>query len=274
MDNRRFLPFIIIGVVALLVIIYLSKSTFLTIQSGERGVIFRKFSDGLDKENIFEPGFQVIAPWNEMYIYNVKEQNVEETMNVLDKNGLSITTDISVRFHPLYNKIGYLHENFGKDYVNQLVVPEVRSIVRKVMGRYTAEEIYSTKRNEVETSIIEETESKLKSGNNNIQMTALLIRAIILPDQIKNAIENKLKQEQEALAYQFKLESEKSEAERKRIEAEGEARANSIINNSLTEELLKMRGIEATTELAQSENAKVVIIGNSDDGLPIILGNN
>lgn len=274
MDNRKFLPFIVLGVIILFFVIFLSKSSFLTIQSGERGVIFRKFSDGLDKEQIYNPGFQVIAPWNEMYVYDVKEQKVEESMNVLDKNGLSITVDISVRFHPMYGKIGYLHENFGIDYVNQLVIPEVRSIVRKVMGRFTAEEIYSTKRNEVETAIIEETENKLRSENNNIEMTALLIRSIILPEQIKNAIENKLKQEQEALAYQFKLESEKSEAERKRIAAEGEARANKIINNSLTDELLKMRGIEATANLANSNNTKIVIIGNSNDGLPIILGDN
>lgn len=274
MDNRRFLPYIVVGVVALLVIIYLSKSTFLTIQAGERGVIFRKFSSGLDKENVFGPGFQVIAPWNQMYIYDVREQKVEESMNILDKNGLSITTDISVRFHPVYNKIGYLHEKFGKDYVNQLVIPEVRSIVRKVMGRFSAEEIYSTKRSEVETAIIQETESILRDEDNNIQMTALLIRSILLPDQIKQAIENKLKQEQEALAYQFILARETSEAERKRIEAEGEARANEIINNSLTQELLMMRGIEATNRLANSDNAKVVIIGNSDNGLPIILGGN
>jgi regulator of protease activity HflC (stomatin/prohibitin superfamily) len=88
------------------------------------------------------------------------------------------------------------------------------------------------------------------------------------------AIENKLKQEQEALAYQFRLDREKSEAERKRIQAEGEARANEIINNSLTDKLLKMRGIEATTQLAESENAKVIIIGSGADGLPLILGNN
>jgi len=105
-------------------------------------------------------------------------------------------------------------------------------------------------------------------------MKALLIRSINLPADIKRAIELKLTQEQEALAYQFKLEKEKAEAERKRIQADGEARANKIINSSLTPELLKMRGIEATLELAKSPNAKVVIVGSSKDGLPLILGNN
>ena len=102
----------------------------------------------------------------------------------------------------------------------------------------------------------------------------MLIRSIELPDQIKSAIENKLKQEQEALAYQFRLDKERSEAERKRIAAEGESRANLIINNSLTSNLLKMRGIEATLELAKSPNTKVIVVGSGKDGLPMILGGN
>jgi regulator of protease activity HflC (stomatin/prohibitin superfamily) len=141
-----------------------------------------------------------------------------------------------------------------------------------VLGRFTAEEIYSTKRAEVETAIKNETEKILSA--NNVTATAVLIRSIVLPDQIKGAIENKLQQEQEALAYQFRLDKEKSEAERKRIAAEGESRANNIINNSLTDKLLKMRGIEATLELAKSPNSKIIVVGSGKDGMPLILGNN
>ena len=142
------------------------------------------------------------------------------------------------------------------------------------MGRYTAEEIYSTKRAEVENLIQDEASEVLKKPGNNIILKSLLIRSITLPAQIKEAIENKLQQEQEALAYQYRLDREKSEAERKRIAANGEATANKIINSSLTPALLKMRGIEATTLLAESPNSKVIVIGNSKDGLPIILGGN
>ncbi|UII23962.1 prohibitin family protein [Fulvivirga ligni] len=272
MDNRKFLPFIIILVIAAVLIIALSSSIFFTIEAGERGVIFYKFGGGLDKENILTPGFGMKAPWNNLYVYTVRESSIEEKMDVLDKNGLSINVDVTLRFHPIYDQVGYLHENFGSSYVTSLVVPEVRSAVRQVMGRFTAEEIYSTKRGEVETMIKAETEKSLQQ--NNCEMKALLIRSINLPEQIKNAIENKLKQEQEALAYQFRLEKEKSEAERKKIAAEGEAIANKIINNSLTPELLKMRGIEATLELSKSTNSKVVVVGSGKDGLPLILGNN
>ncbi|NJN43198.1 MAG: prohibitin family protein [Flammeovirgaceae bacterium] len=254
------------------VLMGVSSSLFYTIEATERAVIFYPFGEGLDKENIVQPGIHIKAPWNDVYIYNVNEMSSNENMDVLDKNGLTIHVDVTVRFFPVPNKIGHVHEKFTRDYVNVLVNPEVRSTVRQVMGRFTAEEIYSTKRAEVETAIRTETENLL--NQNNVHTAAVLIRSITLPDQIKAAIENKLQQEQEALAYEFRLQREKSEAERKRIAAQGESAANNIINNSLTDRLLKMRGIEATLELAKSPNSKVIVVGSGKDGLPMILGNN
>ena len=271
MQNRR-LPLIILAVVSLIVVMALSSSLFYNISATERAIVFYPFGKGLDKDNVVGPGTHIKAPWNDIYVYRVNEISAEENMDILDKNGLSIHVDVTIRFFPIPEKIGYIHEQFTQAYETALVIPEVRSTVRQVMGRYTAEEIYSTKRAEVETSIKSETENIL--NKNNVHATALLIRSIALPENIKSAIENKLQQEQEALAYQFRLDKEKSEAERKRIAAEGESRANNIINNSLSERLLKMRGIEATLELAKSPNTKVVVIGSSKDGLPMILGNN
>ena len=264
--------YIIAAVVIVILLLLFGGRMFLIIQAGERGVIFKPYTSGLDKENIYTEGFHIIAPWNDMYVYNVREQQRDEPMDVLDKNGLSISMDVTVRFNPSFDKIGNLHEQFGINFVNVLVVPEVRSCVRRVAGRYTAEEIYSTKRAEVEQSIIEETKKIL--SENYIEMKALLIRSINLPEQIKGAIESKLKQEQEALAYEFRLQRETSEAERRRIEAEGIAAFNRIINASLTDNILKQRGIEATIQLSESANTKVIVIGSGKDGLPLILGNN
>lgn len=274
MDNRKYLPLIIVTAIVLIVVLSVGSSLIYKVKSGERAVIFNTLSGELDKQNVIGPGFHVKAPWSDAYIYDVTENQIEETMDVLDKNGLNINVDITVRFHPAYDSIGEIYETFRMDYQNRLVRPEVRSTVRQVMGRYTAEEIYSTKRPEVESAIKTETNDILGAPGNNIEMRALLIRSIKLPEQIRLAIENKLKQEQEALAYQFRLDKEKSEAERKRIAAEGESQANKIINNSLTDALLKMRGIEATQQLANSPNAKVIVIGSGEDGLPLILGGN
>lgn len=274
MENNKFLPFIITGIVAVIVLLYLSSELFITIKAGERGVLYKRFQGGTDFNISLTPGFHVKAPWNKIFVYNVRESIINEKMDVLDKSGLSVSVDVSVRFFPVYKQIPYLHEYFGEQYADLLVKPEVRSTVRRVMGRFTAEEIYSTKRAEVEEAIVAETEEILKSKDNNIQMQALLIRSINLPDQIKKAIESKLQQEQEALAYKFRLDREKSEAERKRIEAEGIAKYNQIINSSLTAQILKQRGIDATIELSKSPNAKVVIVGGGKEGLPLILGSN
>lgn len=271
MNNRR-LPLIIVGIVAFIILLTLSSNLWFTVEATDRAIIFYPFGKGLDKDNVIGPGTHMKAPWNDVYKYKVNETSKDENMDVLDKNGLSIHVDITVRFFPVPSKIGFIHEQFTAAYEDVLVIPEVRSTVRQVMGRYTAEEIYSTKRAEVEVSIKGETEKIL--NKNNVNATAVLIRSIALPEQIKQAIENKLQQEQESLAYQFRLTKEQSEAERKRIAAEGESRANNIINNSLSDKLLKMRGIEATLELSKSPNTKIIVIGSGKDGMPLILGNN
>ncbi|MDA3854234.1 MAG: prohibitin family protein [Bacteroidales bacterium] len=269
MKNKNGLIGIGVGAVILLILV---SSMLVRIDPGLAGVVFKPFSSGLQKDNVFTAGYHVVLPWNDMIIYDVRELKSEETMDVLDKSGLSVSVDISVRYRPMQKKIGYLHEEIGKGYQAILVVPEVRSSVRQVAGRYNAEEIYSTRRQEVEEAIITETAAVL--SKNNIQMTALLIRSIQLPTEIKNAIEQKLRAEQESLQMKFVLEKETQIADQKRIAAQGESDANKIINSSLTDQLLRMRGIEATLNLAESPNSKVVVVGGGKDGLPLILGNN
>ncbi len=263
---------ILVGIIAVIVLIILFSS-IITIEPGERGIIFRPWTSGLDKQHVYGEGVHIIAPWNEMYIYDVREQTIDfvgdNSLDVLDKNGLTIQVDVSVRFYPMYDKIGYIHEKFGKDYVHKLVIPEVRAAVRKVMGQYTAEEIYSTKRQEVEQKIIEQTEDVL--SRNYIKMTALLIRSIRIPDDLRKAIENKLTKQQEALAYDYIVEKEQKEKERKIIQAQGIAEYNKIISESMTDKVLTYESIQATLKLAESQNAKIVIIGNNKNGLPVIL---
>jgi len=274
MQNSKLVSVIVFLLFGLTVMFSFASSIFYVIESTERAVIFYKFGKGLDKENVIKPGFGIKAPWNDIYKFDITDNLVEETIDVLDGSGLSINVDVTMNFHLSYDSVGEIYETYQFDFLRRLVRPVFRSTVRDVMGRYTAEEIYSTKRAEVENLIQDEASEVLRQPGNNIILKSLLIRSITLPAQIKGAIENKLQQEQEALAYQYRLEREKSEAERKRIEANGEANANKIINSSLTPALLKMRGIEATTKLSESPNSKVIVIGSGKDGLPLILGGN
>lgn len=271
MKQRSLTSLMIFGIIGLILIVSLSNSIFLTIDAGEKGVLFKRFSGGLDKEKIYDQGFHVIAPWNTMYVYNVREQQQEEAMTVLSSNGLNIEVDVTVRINPEYDKIGYLHDKFGKGYMTSLVIPEVRSSVRNVIGRFNPEELYSSKRDEVQTMIEQDLEGSLAA--NYIELKAALIRDIALPEKVKNAIEEKLEAEQSALKYQYILDQERKEAERKVIEAQAKADANRILNASLTDKILRDKGIEATLELANSQNSKVVVVGgDGSGGLPLILG--
>jgi regulator of protease activity HflC (stomatin/prohibitin superfamily) len=272
LNMKKILPIAFIFGALILIFLFWSRMT-VTIGAGQSGVIFNTFGQGINLEQApLGEGFHFIAPWNKVYVYSVRQKERAEDMKMLSSNGLEIHIDVSAWFWPEKNKLPYLHKNIGKDYEAQVVIPAMRAAARSVIGRYTPEEIYSTKRDAIQVEMYEETAKIL--ALKYVHLDRMLIRSVILPASIKSAIESKLKQEQLALEYKFKIQRAQKEAERKRIAAEGEAAANKIINSSLTSELLKMRGIEATIKLSESQNAKTIIIGNGKDGLPLILGGN
>lgn len=264
----KLLPLFVFILVAIL---FLSSSTFLTINPGEKGVKFKRFGGGLQKDDIYDQGFHVIAPWNKMYIYNVQINEHFEKMNVLSKNGLNIEIDLSFRFYPKRDKIGFLHDEVGQDYLRKIIIPEIRSATREVIGKYLPEELYSTKREAIQEEILSITKQKVEAKY--LVLDDVLIREVNLPKTLEEAIERKLKEEQLSLEYEFRLDRERKEAERKVIEAQAKAEANKILNTSLTDKILRDKGIEATLELANSNNSKVVVVGGNGDGLPLILNN-
>lgn len=265
---RKILPIGLIFIGVIFVIVFFSRMT-VTIDAGHAGVLFRLLGGGIDTTQTYSEGFHFISPLNKMVIYETRQQEIAEEMNVLSSNGLEISVDVSAWYKPEYAKVGLLHSRIGKDYLRRIVVPSLRASARSVIGRYTPEQIYSTKRDVIQDEIFEEAKNIL--DDKYVDLTQILIRSIILPPTIKSAIESKLKQEQESLEYEFKLEKAEKEAERQRIDAEGKARANKILSASLTDKILREKGISATLELAKSPNTKVVVIGNSD-GMPLILG--
>ena len=192
-------------------------------------------------------------------------------MQVLSSNGLDISLDISVLYQPKIDELGLLHKTKGSNYLNVVIIPSLRAVARSVVGRYTPEQLYSTKRDAIQNEIFEETRDNVLTQH--IQLNSVLVRDVTLPTAIKEGIERKLVQEQEALEYEFRLVKAEQEAERQRIDAEGKARANRILSASLTDRILQEKGIEATLKLSESNNSKVIVIGSGENGLPIILGN-
>jgi len=266
-SGKRIILSVILGII---LIIVMWKSS-VTIKAGEAGVLFKTFGDGVETETTYGEGWHLIAPWNKMISYEVRQQEVLEDLAVLSSNGLEISLEVSSWYQPMRADLPKLHQEKGQDYLNRVIKPAIRSATRSVIGRYTPEEIYSSKRDVIQLEIFEETKKIL--DKQYIQLNEVLVRDITLPPTIKTAIENKLKQEQESLEYEFKLQKAQKEAEKVRIEAEGKAQANKILNASLTPNILKEKGIEATLKLANSPNAKVVVVGSGKDGLPLILGN-
>lgn len=270
-NPTKLMKWVIIGVLAFILITVLTNTTFLTIDPGEKGVKFKRFGGGLIKEKTYDQGFHIVAPWDKMYIYDVKINEGFEKMDVLSKNGLNIEVELSYRYKPTSERIGYLHNNIGKSYKETILEPEIRSATREVIGQYLPEELYSTKREAIQIEIFEKTKTAVELKD--IILDAVLIRSVQLPAKLKQAIEMKLEEEQQSLQYEFKLTKERKEAERKIIEAEAKAEANRILNASLSDKILRDKGIEATLELSQSPNSKVVVVGGSGDGLPLILNN-
>lgn len=261
---------VVIGIILLIILV--AKSS-VTIKAGDAGVLYETFGNGVvtDRPPLGE-GFHIIAPWNKVFIYEMRQQELSDKMQVLSSNGLEIKLDASAWYQPVYEDVAKLHQEKGDRYLERIIMPAIRSAARSVVGRYTPEQLYSSKRDAIQDEIFEETKRIL--DKQYIQLNEVLVRDVTLPTAIKTAIERKLGQEQESLEYEFRLEKATKEAERQRIEAEGKAAANSILSASLTDKVLKEKGIQATVELSKSSNSKVVVIGSGKDGMPLILGDN
>jgi regulator of protease activity HflC (stomatin/prohibitin superfamily) len=240
-----------------------------TVQSGHRGIVFKTLGGGTSKAVLGE-GMHFIPAWNHVIQYDTRVHEMKEQLVVLSSNGLTLRVDASVRFRPKTEELYELQTQIGPDYDQKVVAPIIRSEARKVFGRYQPEEIYSSKREEIERQIYDEVLKALEGKH--VIVEAVLVRDVNLPEAIQTAIGDKLAEEQRAQKMKFTLDRERQEAQRKQIEAEGIAKYQNIVRQGLTQEYLQFKGIEATSQLAESQNAKVVIVGSGKSGLPLILG--
>lgn len=265
------LPYLIALVLVLaLLILYFWNRIFIVIGPGQAGALYRPLTSGTVTDYVYPEGLQVLFPLNTMTIYDTRVQVIQHDLTVLTNRGLPITLKLAIRFRPIYELVGVLHQQVGVDYPKKVILPQIESVLRRRIGQHSPEEIYTNKEGVLSNIIalaIEEV------GQKFVEVDEIIIRTVELPKPVRTAIEEKLIYEQRHLAYKFRLEQEKQEAERKRIEALGIMVYQDIISSTLDENLLRWQGIQATLELAKSENSKVVVIGSGEQGLPIILGN-
>lgn len=262
--------YLVLGLLATVVVVAaLWERVVISIKSGEAGVLYRYFS-GTEMTNIYGEGLHLIWPWDRMYIYNTRLQTEERSYRLLTNSGLPVDIKVAIRYRPDVRLLPRLHVTVGSDYLSKVVFPETEAVLRKAVGQYGPEEVYTSQRGFLESIVIT---SLTNVEDRYILIDDVLVRAVDLPPLVRDAIERKLALNEERKAYDYRLEIEEKEAQRKAIEARGIETYQNTIKQSLTPDLLRWQGIQATRDLATSTNAKTVVIGAGEGGLPLILGN-
>jgi len=216
-----------------------------------------------------DAGIHIVNPLVKVHDMSVRTQQISEEANVPSKEGLIVNLDITVLYALNAREAADVYKTIGLDYENVIIVPLLRSVVRGVTAGYEAKALYTAEREALANQMMEQLKPMIE--DRGIVLEKVMLRSVKLPDILATAIEKKLEAEQQAEQMKFVLDREKQEAERKRIEAKGISDYNREVAQSLTKEIIQLRGIEATNKLAESSNAKVVIAGGRD-GLPVILG--
>ena len=260
-QTQRFAP-LAIGVVFFVVAL---SQVFTVIPAGHVGVIdfFGKVSD-----RTLKPGVNLKNPLARIVKLSTKTQEIKERMEVPSKEGLTIGLEVSILYHLNPEKAAEIYKTVGPNYTDVILVPQFRSGIRTVTSAYEAKALYTSSREQLSNDISKEISRTVEGRGIIIETTPL--RNVVLPAGLRKSIEEKLQAEQESQRMEFVLVKERQEAERKKIEAEGIAEFQKVVTKGISEQLLRWKGIEATEKLANSENAKVVIIGN-EDGLPLIM---
>ena len=286
----RYLPsFVIYLMVLTLVGVVLFPHVAVTVPSGHVGVLWKRFGGGtvLDPRQLKDEGLHLVWPWNEVFLYDLRLQSITETYNAISSDGVSLAATLIVRFRLQRDAVPVIHQSIGRDNLQLLAKPGIGSLTREVIAQYTAEQVYSTARQEIQEKIRSLAEDRLSekmmeregdapyrvSLRDTVIIYDTLVQSIELPPLVVNAINRKTEQYYISEEFKFRVEREKRESERKKIEAEGIREFQTIVSQGISDSYLRWRGIEATLQLAQSTNSKVVIIGSAKDGLPLILGN-
>jgi prohibitin 1 len=213
-------------------------------------------------------GMHLVNPLARVHELTIKTQEVKERAAVPSKEGLIMGVEASVLYHLQPDRAPDVFQKVGPGYADVLLVPNFRSALRGVTAANTASTLYSDARETIARQIMADLQAQVQPRG--IVIENVLLRDLQLPETLKQAIEAKQQAQQEAQRMEFVLQRERQEAERKRVEAQGIKDFQNIVTEGISEKLLEWKGIEATVELARSTNSKVVVVGNSKSGLPLI----
>ena len=268
-DERRMLYFVGAVVALGLFVLLFWRLIFVTIPPGHAGVRYDLFV-GTRLGALAREGLNVKFPWNRIYLYDLRLQALPQRVFTLSREGMNIQVDVVILFRPDAKSLPRLHKEIGPQYADHTVVPVTVGAVRQYIAQHDSHEVYTAEAEAVQNEILSATRAQM--ARHHVVVSAVLLERLTLPKAVLDAIEHKLTQEQMAAAYGFRLDAERAEAQRLELKGAGLGRYYRLVGSVLTPSLLTWRGIEATVELAQSSNTRIVIVGGGKDQPPLILG--
>jgi regulator of protease activity HflC (stomatin/prohibitin superfamily) len=254
-------------------------SSIVQIGPGQVGVqiLFGSVQDG-----VLKSGLNLVNPLVEIERMDIKTQAYtmsgvhdegdlkgDDAITTLSSDGLSLRLDVTVWFRISENDAPNIVRTIGSDYIEKIVRPATRTALRDVSVQFAATDIYSSKREEFINGITKNLE--IAFMGRGIILERVLLRNVELPQRVKEAIDEKIAAEQRAQQMVYVLQKEKQEAERKKVEAQGISDYNRIVSQSITDQVLQLKGIEATLELSKSTNSKMIVMNGKN--MPLIFGN-
>jgi len=213
-------------------------------------------------------GIHLVNPLARVHTLDIRTQEVKERAAVPSKEGLIMGLEASVLYHLEPERAAEVFQKVGTQYSDVLLVPNFRSAMRGVTAANNASTLYSDARESIARQVLDDLRAAVQPRG--IIIENVLLRDLQLPDTLKQAIEAKQQAQQDAQRMEFVLQKERQEAERKRVEAQGIKDFQNIVTEGISDKLLEWKGIEATMELSRSPNAKIVVVGNTRNGLPLI----
>lgn len=262
-------------------IIILWPLMFVIVPAGKIGVIYRPLSDGVDLGSVIEEGAHLILPWNKVTQYSVQIQLKELDLELLTSDLLKTKVKVSFQFEVNPNTLPLLHKYVGVDYLDKMIIPQVIKVTRDKVAQFNSRIAYTGNLSQVANDITITTDNLLINqlsppGLSNVRLirvSSVQLTSVVYPPPVQAAIDNKVVESEIAESFTFKIQAARLESERKIIEAKGIREFQLIVNEGMTENYLRFRGIQATEELAKSSNAKTLIFGSGPSGLPLVLGN-
>jgi regulator of protease activity HflC (stomatin/prohibitin superfamily) len=305
--GRHWPGFSIVLALSLVVATLLYPYMVVTVPSGDVGVLWKRLTGPgiycwcilargtiLDPRELREEGLHIIWPWDKLFLYDLRLQSDTETYNAISSDGVNVTAEINIRYQLNHDSVAVFHKFIGPGYLKSLLAPEIGSQARDVISRYTAQNVYVSRQEigkqikleaqkslgehlnqlvQPEASEQQNAETYRNDLQNSIRVLDTLVLSIELPASIVAAINSQTEQQYKITEYKYRAEREVEESKRKQIEANGIAAFQRTVSEGISDSYLRWQGIAATVALAESPNAKVVVIGAVKDGLPVILGN-